>query len=202
MELLFDHAVVCRTFDGGILARDQLPDGGFHLFLHRDGRQLGDAFDHRALSFSSSRSTITTTKVASCSTPLAGLAVKVVDGFFLVGPLQRRCRPRAQFATPEGAFVVRRVYANQRRATIGRERRSRRTRVQGRINSLGEESIRLLQPYNRKSRLVWSTPAQRKSQGRQPFYSDAFFVREISYPKTSAHRASILKEGWLCPLST
>jgi hypothetical protein len=122
MELLFDHAVVCRTFDGGILARDQLPDGGFHLFVHRDRRQLGDAFDHRALSFSSSRSTITTTKVASCSTPLAGLAVKVVDGFFLVGPLQRRCRPRAQFATPEGAFVVRRVYANQRRATIAFEK--------------------------------------------------------------------------------
>ena len=47
-----------------------------------------------------------------------------------------------------------------------------------------------------------SDPVQRRSQGQLPFYSDAFFVREISYPKTSAHRASILKEGWLCPLST
>ena len=47
-----------------------------------------------------------------------------------------------------------------------------------------------------------SAPVQRRSQGQLPFYSDAFFVREISYPKTSAHSASILKEGWLCPLST
>ncbi|MGB8609147.1 MAG: hypothetical protein WCE28_29435, partial [Bradyrhizobium sp.] len=39
-------------------------------------------------------------------------------------------------------------------------------------------------------------------QWRLPFYSDAFFVRETSYPKTSAHRASILKEGCFCPLST
>ena len=43
---------------------------------------------------------------------------------------------------------------------------------------------------------------EEEAKGGQPFYSDAFFVREISYPKTSAHRASILKEGWLCPLST
>jgi hypothetical protein len=44
--------------------------------------------------------------------------------------------------------------------------------------------------------------AKKKPRAASPFYSDAFFVREISYPKTSAHRASILKEGWLCPLST
>ena len=71
-----------------------------------------------------STSTITTTKVASCGMPLAGLAVKVTNGFFLVG-LSNVDADRArniQLLTERSWFDVPLVYANQGRATIAIEK--------------------------------------------------------------------------------
>ena len=71
-----------------------------------------------------STSTITTTKVASCGTPLAGLAVKVTDGFFLVG-LSNVDADRArniQLLKERSWFDVPLVYANQHRAIIAIEK--------------------------------------------------------------------------------
>ena len=65
-----------------------------------------------------------TTKVASCGTPLAGLAVKVTDGFFQVG-LSNVDADRArnlQLLKERSWFDVPLVYANQRSATIAIEK--------------------------------------------------------------------------------
>ena len=73
-------------------------------------------------------------------TPLAGLAVKVTDGFFLVGPLQCRGRPRAQHAAPERALVVRRAAGLRQPAPRhhrDREGRAGRARLQRRLRGLG-----------------------------------------------------------------
>jgi hypothetical protein len=71
-----------------------------------------------------STSTITTTKVASCGTPLAGLAVKVTDGFFLVGLSNVNAdRTRnLQLLKERPWFDVPLVYTNQGRATIAIEK--------------------------------------------------------------------------------
>jgi hypothetical protein len=61
------------------------------------------------------------------------------------------------------------------------------------------QKSKIEQPQNLAKADLWTSL---RLQGRLPFYSDAFFFRETSYPKTSAHRASILKEGCFCPLST
>jgi hypothetical protein len=68
--------------------------------------------------------TIATTKVASCGTPLAGLAVRVTDGFFLVA-LSNVDADRARnirLLTERSWFDVPLGCANQRRATIAIEK--------------------------------------------------------------------------------
>ena len=73
-------------------------------------------------------------------TPLAGLAVKVTDGFFLVGPVECRCRPLAQPAALEGALLVRRAAGLCQPAPRHhrhREGRPRRARLQRRVRGLG-----------------------------------------------------------------
>src|SRR6266850_17099 len=71
-----------------------------------------------------STSTIATTKVASCGTPLAGLAVKVTDGFFLVGlsNVDADRTRNLQLLKERSWFDVPLVYANQRRAIIAFEK--------------------------------------------------------------------------------
>jgi pimeloyl-ACP methyl ester carboxylesterase len=66
---------------------------------------------------------IATTKVASCGTPLAGLAVKVTDVFFLVGfsNVDADRARNLQLLKERSWFDVPLVYANQRRATIAIE---------------------------------------------------------------------------------
>ena len=73
-------------------------------------------------------------------TPLAGLAVKVTDGFFLVGSVECRCRPLAQHPAPEGALVVRRAAGLCQPAPRHhrhREGRPRRARLQRRLRGVG-----------------------------------------------------------------
>ncbi len=62
-----------------------------------------------------STSTIATTKVASCGTPLAGLAVKVTDGFFLVGlsNVDADRTRNLQLLKERSWFDVPLIYANQ-----------------------------------------------------------------------------------------
>ena len=73
-------------------------------------------------------------------TPLAGLAVKVTDGFFLVG-LSNVDADRArnlQLLKERSWFDVPLVYVNQRRAIIAIEKgAARRTRVQRRVRGVG-----------------------------------------------------------------
>jgi hypothetical protein len=74
------------------------------------------------------------------------------------------------------------------------------------LRNEGERS-QILQGFELpKAKMKGVSPLEHSGAKKKPraaaIYSDAFFVREISYPKTSAHRASILKEGRLCPLST
>ena len=69
-------------------------------------------------------STIPTTKVASCGAPLAGVAVKVTDGFFQVG-LSNVDADRARnlrLLKERSWFDVPLIYANQRSATIAIEK--------------------------------------------------------------------------------
>jgi hypothetical protein len=64
-------------------------------------------------------STMATKKVASCGTPLVGLAVKVIDGFFLFGLSNAG---NVQLLKKSSWLHVPVVYTNQRRAIIAIEK--------------------------------------------------------------------------------
>ena len=73
-------------------------------------------------------------------TPLAGLAVKVTDGFFLVGLSNVDSDRAPQSAAPEGALVVRRAAGLRQPAPRhhrDRKGRARRARVQRGVRGVG-----------------------------------------------------------------
>ena len=78
-------------------------------------------------------------------TPLAGLAVKVTDGFFLVGLSNVDSRPHPQPAAPQGALLVRHtagVCQPAPRHHRDRKRRAGGTGVPGCVRGVG--GVRLL----------------------------------------------------------
>ena len=86
-------------------------------------------------------------------TPLAGLAVKVTDGFFLVG-LSNVDADRArnlQLLKERSWFDVPLVYANQRRAIIAIEKGAPGERAFKDALQRGGRTIQLLQPYNSRT---------------------------------------------------
>ena len=72
--------------------------------------------------------------------PLAGLAVKVTNGYFLIGLSAVGDRPAAQYPIAEGARLVRhsdRLHQRQARHPGGRKGHARRPRLRGSLPRLG-----------------------------------------------------------------